>query len=593
MTVFPSDNRPIKIEDDVPATMGDGTKLRADVYRPDDDGRYPVLVCRTPYDKRRPDYIDTARTLAARGYIAVVQDLRGRYKSDGEFIWQFRPESETFDARDGHETIEWAAALKGSDGRAGTWGHSYPSWCVWRLAATRPPSLKALFASGMSARIRDLNFGIFETGRRLEWTYQMAVDSRLRRGDRSGPTEWRAAAEQWRKSERERWLWQLPLDSIPDHVFGPLTPQLKAYFRNQDKEFWAFDMAHQQVNVPTCQVTGWWDRLIGTIDNFTGMVANGPAGLRDQHRLVIGPWGHGNTTWTRRQGPLDLGPAADARYVDFVTRWYDYQFKEYDNGVESEPPIRLFVINANTWRYETGWPLPGTRFTEFHLHSRGNARTPDGDGTLSRAEPAGEPPDTFDYDPRRPVPSLMAEDAQAAPRDQSILDDRADILVYQTDPIEAELEVIGPVTLKLWAASSAPETDFTAKLVDVRPDGLAYNLCYGIVRSSYRDSYDDPRPIEPGKPYEYTIRMMPTGVLFRQGHRIRLDISSSDFPNFDRNHNTGRNFWSDSELRTAHQTVFHDHSRPSRLILPVVREGGGETARGQRSDARDLLGDRF
>ena len=227
-------------------------------------------------------------------------------------------------------------------------------------------------------------------------------------------------------------------------------------------------------------------------------------------------------------------------------------------------------MGENRWRYEDEWPPARTQYTEFFLHSDGSANTVRGDGVLSISEPADESPDTYDYDPRDPVMSLMGIDAQAAPRDQSPLDGRADILVYQTPPLQEDIEVTGPVVLKLWAASSAPDTDFAAKLIDVHPNGLAVNLTYGIMRARYRDGYDNPNLIEPGKPYEYTIRLNPTGILFRRGHRIRLDVSSSDFPNFDRNHNTGADFWSDTELRVAHQTVFHSAEYPSRLILPVV-----------------------
>ena len=232
--------------------------------------------------------------------------------------------------------------------------------------------------------------------------------------------------------------------------------------------------------------------------------------------------------------------------------------------------MKLFIMGENRWRYEDEWPPARTQYTEFFLHSDGSANTVRGDGVLSISEPADESPDAYDYDPRDPVMSLMGIDAQAAPRDQSPLDGRADILVYQTPPLQEDIEVTGPVVLKLWAASSAPDTDFAAKLIDVHPNGLAVNLTYGIMRARYRDGYDNPNLIEPGKPYEYTIRLNPTGILFRRGHQIRLDVSSSDFPNFDRNHNTGADFWSDTELRIAHQTVFHSAEYPSRLILPVI-----------------------
>ena len=339
--------------------------------------------------------------------------------------------------------------------------------------------------------------------------------------------------------------------------------------KEQHLESWDLSDVYAKMRVSTCNVTGWWDRLVGTADHYVGMVENGPQALREQHRLIIGPWGHG--PGRRVQGPLDFGPDAESTYDEALARWYDHVLKSTDNGLADESPVKLFVVGEKTWRYEHEWPLARTRYTAFYLGSGGSANTPGGDGTLSRDRAGSGPPDEYDYDPRDPVMSLMDRDAQAGARDQGPLSRRRDILVYQTPSLDDEMEVTGPVELKLWASSSAPDTDFTAKLTDVHPDGLAVNLTYGILRASYRNGVDKPSHIEPGRAYEFTVKLNPTGVLFGRGHRIRLDVSSSDFPNFDRNHNTGADWWSDAELRTAHQTVFHDIQRPSRLVLPVIR----------------------
>jgi putative CocE/NonD family hydrolase len=253
-----------------------------------------------------------------------------------------------------------------------------------------------------------------------------------------------------------------------------------------------------------------------------------------------------------------------------IARWYDYQLKGFDNGLEDEAPVQLFILGENRWRGEREWPLARTKHTEFFLHSGGSANTVMGDGVLTTGAPAAEPVDRYTYDPRDPVMSLMRADSQAAPVDQSPHDHRRDILVYQTPPLEDDLEVTGPVSLRLWAATDGPDTDWTAKLAVVFEDGLCVNLTYGVMRAQYRNGYENPSLLEPGKPYEYSIKLNPTGILFRKGQRIRLYVSSSDFPNFDRNHNTGRDYWSDPELRVAHQTVFHDPAMPSRLILPVI-----------------------
>lgn len=570
MGARPDSGMSVATEENVPMETRDGTILKADIYRPSRPGRFPVLLCRTPYDKSKDTYIEVATKLASRGYIVATQDIRGRYASDGEFFWQFQNNSETYDTEDGYDAVNWADSLPGSDGQVGTWGHSYASWCIWRLAASNPSPLKAIFASGMGANLLRLNFGVFETGRRLQWTYQNAADARRRAGDLVGPYTSEEAEKRWYEVERGKWLWYLPLDDIPDYVFSTMSPMLKKYLREQDKEFWAFREIHNQVNAPTCVLTGWWDRLVDTISNFEGMVENGPKNFRKDHRIIIGPWGHNSQNLTRNQGPLDFGPSADTTYTDEITRWYDYHYKSIDTGIASEPPVKLFVIGENKWRFEHEWPLARTRYTDFFLHSDGSANTVFGNGLLSTSEPGVERPDEYNYDPRDPIMSMMDITSQAAPRDQAPLNGRQDILVYQTPPLEAELEVIGPVRLTLWAASSAPDTDFTAKLIDVHPNGLAINLCYGIIRARYRNGYDAPTLIEPGRPYEYTINMMPTGIRFGVGHRIRLDVASSDFPNFDRNHNTGKDFWSDSELRVARQTVYHEQDYSSRLTLPVI-----------------------
>ena len=254
-----------------------------------------------------------------------------------------------------------------------------------------------------------------------------------------------------------------------------------------------------------------------------------------------------------------------------VAHWYDYHLKGIDDGIGCEAPVQLFILGLDKWRGEHEWPLARTRWTDWYLAGGGNANTVRGDGLLSREPPAAEsPPDRYVYDPRDPVMSLMSPDAQAAPVDQSPHDHRADILNYQTPPLDDDLEVTGPVTLKLFAATDGPDTDWTAKLSVVHADGLCVNLTYGILRASHRAGFEVPRNLEPGRPYEYTIRLNPVGIRFRRGERIRLSVSSSDFPNFDRNHNTGRDYWSDTELRPARQTVFHDAARPSRLILPVI-----------------------
>lgn len=572
MVVTYGDNRAVVVESNAECETRDGVILRADVYHPQDGGEYPVLLCRTPYNKLTPRYVNDARAMASRGYTVVVQDHRGRYASDGEFTWMFRDWTETHDAEDGYDTVEWAAKLPWSDGRVGTWGHSNASWAIWLLFSAQPPSLAAGLASGICQDLLDLNFGIFETGRRLEWTHMMAADARRRAGDVDGPLTPAEANRRWAEVERGKYIWWLPLGDIPGRVFSTLNDQLQTYHRAQNVEFMRFGEFHSKVNVPTMQITGWWDRLIGTVDNFEGLTKSGAQELRDQHRLIIGPWGHDPTDFSRKIGPVDYGPDADRRYHSMITRWYDYQFKGYDNGLASEDPVQLFVLGENRWRGEKEWPLARTRYTPFYLHSGGSANTVLGDGSLSTQTPSSNdaPSDEFDYDPRDPVMSLMRADSQAAPVDQSPHDHRQDVLFYETAALEDELELTGPVCLKLWARTDAPDTDWAARLAIVFEDGLAMNLTYGIMRAQYREGYDNPRLLTPGQVYEYDVKLNPVGVLLKPGQKLRLYLASSDFPNFDRNHNTGKPYWEDEELRIARQTVFHSAEMPSHLLLPVI-----------------------
>jgi|TARA_B100001971_G_C18241066_1_gene570960 putative CocE/NonD family hydrolase len=576
---------PTKIERNFECVARDGVILRSDVYHPDEKSKFPVLVCRTPYNKLTDRYVKTARDLASRGYCVVVQDFRGRYASDGEYLWMWRERTETFDALDGFDTIEWASTLPWSDGRVGTWGHSNASWAVWMTLDSVPPHLCSALASGISKNILDINFGIFETGRRLEWTYMMAADMRKRLGKNDGPTDPVSATEIWHQIERGKYIWWLPLSKIPESVFGPINSQLQTYHRNQNVEFQHFDDIHSKVNCPVFQITGWWDRLIGTLDNFHGLIVNGKRHLVNRHRIVVGPWGHDATQFTRKIGPIDYGYEAESSYAELIARWYDSEFKKINNGLNEEKPVQLFILGDNKWRGEDKWPIPRTKYIDFYLGSLGNANTLNGDGFLSTTNQSLPNEDlvitdersaiqfeydSFLYDPRDPVMSLMRADSQAAPVDQKPHDHRMDILFYETPVFQKRVEFTGPVELFLWASTDGHDTDWTAKISIVHEDNLAINLTYGIQRAIYRDGFNNPSLIEPNKPYLYKLKINPIGCVFLPGQKLRLCVSSSDFPNFDRNHNTGKPYWKDNDMRTASQKIFHSKKMPSRLVLPWI-----------------------
>ena len=550
----------------------DGTVLRADVYRPSADGDFPVLLLRTPYDKSNDGYKAQGTGLAERGYIVVFQDVRGRHASDGEFMPGFYS-ADVKDDVDGYDAVEWAARLPGSNGRVGTFGNSYDGWTQWELAHTQPPSLKTMFASGIVANLlrRELG-GVLRLGRVLTWSVNnLSVDAARRSESHFAPDTTLQADTLWIERDRSKWLWYLPLMDISDEAMPGMGRHWRRWLKDHTSDHFGFEEKHKRIGVPVLSQTGWYDQQVNTIDQFTGMMANGATSLaRANQRLIVGPWTHTNRALDRRVGDIDFGPNAVRNFFEIADAWFGKWLKDRQTEADEWPPIQLFVMGANTWRSETEWPLARTSYTDFYLHSGGNANSNFGDGTLSREPPGDEAEDTYVYDPRDPLMTLYTPPGQHEPRDQRALDGRRDLLVYQTAPLEEPIEVTGPITVKLHAATSAPDTDWIAKLIDVWPDGFGQELSHGIVRARYRESHENPTLIEPGRVYEYVIELNPTSNLFREGHRIRVDISSSDFPNFDRNHNVGRNDYEDPELATARQTVLHSSSHPSRIVLPVI-----------------------
>ena len=294
---------------------------------------------------------------------------------------------------------------------------------------------------------------------------------------------------------------------------------------------------------------------------------------REVTRLLVGPWTHGSIGSAQPPGDIDFGLPAGVDIIAEHIRWYDRRLKGIENGMDDEPPIRLFVMGENVWRYEREWPLARTQYTNYYMHSGGRANSLLGDGVLSPASPAGEPTDRYSYDPENPVPTMggpVMSPELTGPRDRRSVERRDDVLVFTSEPLTRDAEVTGPVVVTLYASSSAPDTDFTATLVDVYPSGQAINICEGIRRTRFRESLETPTLIEPGRTYEYQISLWETGNVFKAGHRIRLEISSSNFPRFDRNLNTGHQPGLDAEIKVADQTIYHDSERPSHVSLPII-----------------------
>jgi putative CocE/NonD family hydrolase len=574
----------LTVERDVAMPMRDGAVLYADVYRPEGAGRYPVILLRTPYNKALPrvaySQLDPMRA-ASRGYALVVQDTRGRFASEGEFSC-FRNEIE-----DGYDSVEWAARAPWSDGNIGMYGASYMGATQWLAAIARPPHLRCIVPMITASDYHEgwtYQGGAFSLGFNMSWTLANLVLPNLAHFKLT-PSELVAVrAELVDAVDRMCGPFEhLPLAEYPLLRKHRLADYYDDWLAHPDDDAywqqWNIESRHAQITVPALNIGGWHDIFLGgTIRNFTGMRRNGATPDARHQRLIIGPWIHG-LVWPNVNGEVDYGVLSQGLAIDLdgiLLRWFDHWLRGIDTGMLAEPPVKVFVMGQNAWRDEPDWPLARARETRFHLHSGGHANTLGGDGTLSVEAPSTEPPDHYLYDPRDPVPTrggalcCWQGSVPGGAFDQRPVEARRDVLVYSTAPLTEAVEVTGPVTMKLWAASSAPDTDFTAKLVDVDPSGFARNLTDGIVRARYRESTARATPIEPGRVYEYTIDLWATANVFKAGHRIRLEVSSSNFPRFDRNPNTGHALGVDAELRPAMQTVLHDATHPSHVVLPIV-----------------------
>jgi len=581
-------NQGAQVEFDVPATMRDGITLRANIYRPAVEGSYPVLLTRLPYGKDFPlgtSVLDPVQA-ARRGYIVVVQDTRGRFSSEGQW-YPLRDEGP-----DSYDSVEWAAALAGSNGKVGMYGASYFGFTQWAGAVQRPPHLTSLFPHVAWADPHD---GVFSRGGALElglqggWLLETGIDTVLRR-ERGNPDPRVAFGKLTALAHEIDQLIEDGYQSLPLKAFEPFrrTDLGQSFFDGLEDPFAPSYAApstilghHAQVQTPTYNTGGWYDIfLAGTIRNYQEMRAKGATPEARQSRLLIGPWSHSNAGHTVGDVAFGYGAAAalmnlQMDLMSLQLRWFDRWLKGIENGVEKEPPIRIFVMGENVWRDEQEWPLARAVPTPFYLQSGGHANTLEGDGALSLEGPGDGSADRFVYEPLNPVPTLggsllMPAIYRPGPRDQRPVEARPDVLVYTSAPLERDLEVTGPVTVTLWAVSSAPDTDFVARLVDVHPDGFARNLTDGILRARYRHSLAAPELLEAGRAYEFTIDLWATSNLFKAGHRIRLDITSSNFPRWDRNLNTGHQIGTDAEVQSATQTILHDREHPSCVLLPVI-----------------------
>ncbi len=580
MTIETLPGMPVTVERDVPATMRDGTVLRADVYRPTGpaaegckDG-VPVLLARSPYDKRiNVSTFGNAHSAwyASHGYMVVIQDCRGRYTSEGDF-YPFAHEMD-----DGYDTVEWAATLPDSNGDVGMFGFSYVGATQLLAAVTRPPSLRSIAPGFTASQYYDgwtYDGGALATAFVCYWANLLALGSAVRAGDRDAVDALSASL-----GAAEGWFWSLPMAEFP-----PLQGGYAPYFYDWVEHCsyddywkrWSIDTDYSRIEVPALHFGGWWDVFLGgTVKNFTGLSAGaGTEAARRAQKLLVGPWTH--MPWTPVSRCGGEGPSTN-EIDDWQLRWFDHTLKGVDTGV-LDSPATVFTLDGG-WRDLDGWPPSDAAPEHWYIHSRGRANSKFGDGTLDRDPAAAEPPDIFVYDPGVPIPSMGGHSCcfdtitPMGPADQHQAEVSRMILVYTSEPLVADIELLGDVSVTLHAATTATDTDFTARLCVVDPDGRSVNLQEGILRARYRNSLSDPEPLVPGEVYELRIELGPVGAHVPAGSRLRLDISSSDFPQWDRNLNTGGTPLAESALAAAPatQTVLHDADHPTRITLPVRR----------------------
>ena len=543
---------PVKIESAVAVKMRDGTLLIADVYRPQADGKFPVLLQRTPYN--RAGGAAGAAEMSSHGYVVVLQDTRGRFDSRGEF-YPFR-----FESQDGYDTVEWAAALPYSSGEVGMFGGSYVGATQMLAAMARPPHLVAVFPYVTASEYYEgwtYQGGALMQWFASSWASSLAVDTlRRKAGDISNPKDW---------------VTQLPIEDyrllqLPGAGVAPYFRDWVAHER--DDEYWRpwkISDHYPEMTVKALHAGGWNDIFLkGTIRNFVGMRRASPAAAGQ--RLLLGPWAHASISPEGKIGDVTFGKQAVLDHTATALRWFDYALKGVRNEYATGAPVRIFVMGENVWREEQEFPLARTRYTNYYLRR----------GALDAAPPGDDPPDMYEYDPANPVPSIGGrlccanQQLPPGPADERPNESRPDVVVFSTPPLEKDLEVTGFIRAKIYASSSAVDTDFTAMLTDVEPSGYSRFLTDGIVRARYRNSTAKAEPIEPGRIYEYDIDLWATSNVFQAGHRIRLAISSSNFPRFNRNLNTGEAAAGATGMLKASQKIYHDAAHPSALVLPVI-----------------------
>jgi uncharacterized protein len=573
-----------RLLNDIRVPMRDGVELSADVYLPRADGSWPVILIRTPYGdiaETEQGWVAEGTFFARRGYAVVVQDVRGRFDSGGEWTpW-------VHEICDGADSVEWCGTQPWSNGSVGMIGGSYWGCVQWWAAQTPSPYLKTIvpFSAHADIYFYGMNYrgGAFKLHGNLEWatmthgrTMQPSWSCSASRSDvapSAGTTS--TAAEQIEGSpfQWDELFSHLPLISADEVAVGHPIEFYRDWIRHSSyDEYWRAITnfgRYEQIGIPVLQICGWFDvHVVSTIANLEGLQRAGAT-----HHLVMGPWGHGGPA-IQPFGDVDFGPEHAVDFRTLQLRWLDRWLRGTENGVDEDPPLRLFTLGTNTWREASEWPLRETRWTQLYLRTGGR---------LTEANPGeAEQPDGYSYDPANPVPTLSPNPWDDRPLDHSELESRSDVLVYTTDLLSDDLKITGPIQAHLYASSSATDTDWTVRLLDVHPDGRSISICDGILRARFRDppavrtgvpapgQLERPQLLEPDEIYRFTIEVGATSIVFQRGHRVRVHISSSNFPRFDRNLNNGGPTGQNTDIVVATNTIHHDAERPSHLELPVI-----------------------
>ena len=572
-------NTSIHIDVDVPMEMRDGTILRANIYRPDDNQKHPAIFMRAFWKTYGSFWhLDIFRAIYS-GYALVGQVIRGRGTSEGEWI------PEEAQGKDGYDSVEWIAGQSWCNGVVGQYGFSHAGGMSAQTAMENPPHLKAIapWSSGVGADVGPRPPGSTDTGgafsyiTALEWLSNESRDV-VNRMERQGKdvTEIRRSLE-WAASNPDEYIYYLPIKDMPFAKFERIGSMWTNRFRWAPRRAAGEVKTYERVLVPCSHLTGWYDGpCVGTWESFVNMRKRGGSQLsREGQHMLCGPWAH-TEPLGGHLGDWNFGnDAAAVSPSSYMLKFFDKYLKGKDIKIA---PVQFFLMGRNHWFESDDWPLPETQWQRFYLHSNGKANTASGDGRLSREEPGSESPNTFIYDPLHPVPTLGGSITASpagfglarGPMDQSSLERRDDVLCYTTPSLTENVEITGPIQIHIFASTSAKDTDFTAKLVDVYPDGRTQNLVDGLKRAGGLKSSLQPEFITPREVYEYVINLGPTSQMFFKGHRIRIDISSSNFPMYDRNMNTGNPIGEDAIGIKAKQTVYHQAKYASYIDLPVI-----------------------